>query len=444
MTNMALRWALRMCRLVTVVILLAVASYAQDPCANNEHRALILSGGGVKGAFEAGAIYHLVLLRGCDFQDFAGVSVGALNAAVLAQAAPLADSSESLAQLKLHTEAMVELWESFQGSQDIMRHRFLAGLRFALFGAEQMNDFVPLRRTLKANVSPEKVATGRLLRIGVTSFWDGDYREIAVGGKRGTMPPGRFMDYLYASSIMPVIGRMPRIADDNEEPNSRHASQFGDGSLRHVTPVSSYFVQCALSVPECRDDAAATPAHESLQQLFVIVTSPYTRGAGFVPVADSNCCRPGTTLITKGPKVMRRTIALMVDTPYRSDLDSMWIANDILQWRLELYRNMESGKDSDSRRQLDLSPPSTFPVESYNHDLGQDYMASRPYMIALIKPEKETADIGNLLSLSPQTIRDQLLSGCLAADQVMASQFGLPPMDEACRARFAYGAKHLE
>ncbi|HXZ80332.1 MAG TPA: patatin-like phospholipase family protein, partial [Terriglobales bacterium] len=86
MANTTLRWALRMCRLVTVVILLAVASHAQDPCANNEHRALILSGGGVKGAFEAGAIYHLVVLRGCDFQDFAGVSVGALNAAMLAQA----------------------------------------------------------------------------------------------------------------------------------------------------------------------------------------------------------------------------------------------------------------------------------------------------------------------------------------------------------------------
>src|SRR5947199_1042234 len=41
---------------------------AQDPCHAADRRALILSCGGVKGAFGAGAVYHLVALRVCDCQ----------------------------------------------------------------------------------------------------------------------------------------------------------------------------------------------------------------------------------------------------------------------------------------------------------------------------------------------------------------------------------------
>ena len=43
-------------------------------------RALVLSGGGSKGAFEVGAIAHLINKK-VDFQLFTGTSVGALNAA---------------------------------------------------------------------------------------------------------------------------------------------------------------------------------------------------------------------------------------------------------------------------------------------------------------------------------------------------------------------------
>src|ERR1700685_103622 len=72
------------------LILLLLVSFclanAENPCGSLKQRALVLSGGGVKGALEAGAIYHLVVERGCDFGEFSGVSVGALNAVFLAQA----------------------------------------------------------------------------------------------------------------------------------------------------------------------------------------------------------------------------------------------------------------------------------------------------------------------------------------------------------------------
>ena len=83
---MALNKLSKMLLIVVAAVHWTAAARAEDPCASRERRALVLSGGGLKGAFEAGAVYYLVIHRGCDFHDFAGVSVGALNAGILAQA----------------------------------------------------------------------------------------------------------------------------------------------------------------------------------------------------------------------------------------------------------------------------------------------------------------------------------------------------------------------
>ena len=46
-----------------------------DYCDPGKKRALVLSGGGLKGAFQAGATYHLIVHRHCDFREIAGVSI---------------------------------------------------------------------------------------------------------------------------------------------------------------------------------------------------------------------------------------------------------------------------------------------------------------------------------------------------------------------------------
>jgi predicted acylesterase/phospholipase RssA len=410
--------------IAAVVVNWAVALRAENPCASQERRALVLSGGGLKGAFEAGAVYHLVIHRGCDFHDFAGVSVGALNGGILAQARPSADDFDSHQALAASTEQMVAVWENLKGPGDIVRHRKLGGIRFALFGAESMNDFAPLHRVLESAVSPERLTEGRPLRVGVTSFANGIYREVWMNGESSSVPRARFMDYLFASSMLPVIGRMPRIAATDAEPGDAHATQFADGGMRHVTPVASYFDTCRAE--ECAAGAERS-GHQSLQQLFVIGTSPYEPRSEFFPIADAHCCRPGTQLFTNGPRAMRRAIALMADTPYRADLEAMLKANSLLRWRAEI---------------LDKSSVSTvagsFPVESYNHDPMNPGGPSRPYLIALVKPKTEKIDISDLLALTPAMVRDQLLAGCLAADETMTSQFALSSMSEMCEARFGH------
>lgn len=173
--------------------------------------------------------------------------------------------------------------------------------------------------------------------------------------------------------------------------------------------------------------------HQPLQQLFVIGTSPYEPGSEIFPTADAKCCRPGTRLFTKGSRVMRRAIALMADTRYRADLEAMSAANALLRWRSELYEGVLATAKAPPATAV---KPGAFPVESYNRDPRNSEAPSRPYLLALVTPETENADISDLLVLSPAMVRAQLLDGCLAADRRMSSQFGLPAMIEACEARF--------
>jgi hypothetical protein len=441
------------CPMHWLIILLLVPfcfANAENPCGSLKQRALVLSGGGVKGAFEAGAVYHLVVQRGCDFEDFSGVSVGALNAVFLAQAQEESDANESHANLVDQSEALVSLWQSLISSHDFARSRPLATLRFGLFGLDSLVDFTPLRHLEDKNISLKKLKRGRTVRIGVVSFADGQYHEILSKLSLPTEMNVNFLDYLYASSIPPVFGKLPRITGD--DPTSE-PSQFADGSLRHITPVNSYFVECKTTGPpttrllaaseespigHCASVVAALPAHELVQQLFVIVTSPYSRNSDYLPLADCACDLDGTRQITVGRKVLSRTLEVMNDSTYRRDLDSLLMKNDLLRWRWQAYQrmllNVTPERLMETRQQFLGSGASL--LESYNRDPRDLVAPSLPYEIGLVAPQKEFADLKNILKFSRSSIQEQLYCGCMAANEMMEAQFGSPSLANRCSERF--------
>ena len=438
-----------------IVVLLAVIigssflAWAEDPCANAQHRALVLSGGGSKGAFEAGAIYHLVVQRHCDFHEFSGVSVGALNGAFLAQAAATDDPAASLSNLAAQSEGLVSLWQSVRGSRDIRKPRRLATMRFGLFGLEGLNDFGPLRRLLDRNISMEKLAGGRPVRTGVVSFWSGGYREVLAQPTLSKQGGQSFMEFLFASSVPPVYGRLPRIPDGSAGDDPRLWSQFSDGGLRHITPVSSYFKICKTALSSAAADGSgqtdcssnsvfSAPPHKNVQQLFVIVTSPYPRDSDLLPPMDASCCRPGRHQITDGRKLLGRTLALMDDAVYRSDLDFLQFANDLLRWRRETYEHMILNADPNRVSELKqhFAHAPGFSVESYNQDDQDPDAPSLPYEVGLVIPDKEAADPEHLLIITPAIIQEQLYSGCMAADKMMTANFGSASLADQCSARF--------
>jgi predicted acylesterase/phospholipase RssA len=431
---------------LSALVMALVASQtaaAEDPCANQKQRAVVMSGGGAKGAFEAGAIYHLVVQRHCDFHEFSGSSVGALNGTFLAQAQRSGDPGESLRNMAAQAEQLVSLWQSLKSSNDIRKPRRLAALRFGLYGLDSMNDMEPLRELLDRNISIQKLSTGRPVRVGVVSFWSGEYREIVVPSARLNLGEN-FLDYVYASSVLPVYGRLPRIPDGSYSHDPTLWPQFTDGSLRHITPLSSYFKACKeqdqnLEVRhQSCSESVAVPPHEKVEQLFIIVTSPYSRDSESLPLGDVKCCRTGTHQMTDGRKIVGRTLALMDDAVYRSDLDFALTANEIVAWRRQLYVRLVLGtraeQIAETKQRFDSGY--AFAIESYNLDEQDRSGPSRPYEIGLVIPHKEFADPDRLLELSPAGIQDQLYCGCVAADEMMSNAFGQPSLSQRCAERF--------
>jgi len=441
-----------------VWLLLALActpAWAQgaDPCSPQVSRALVLSGGGAKGAFEAGAVYHLVVHRGCDFKDLSGVSVGALNVTYLAQA-PV--QGNSLANLQAQTKALVELWRSIQRPKQVMRGRFLATPRLLIFGTESLKDFTPLRALLEREIKTDALLhSGREVRVGTVSFYDGSYREVTPDSPR-LLAPAQFLDYVYASALIPVVGQMPRIQEEKDQPaNSHYWSQFSDGGVRHPTPVAGYFPVCGakaallqqrfLKPPAttpapgrvdvfCDPDrpAPGTPPHRNLAQLFVVIANPYNPASDHLP--PPGCCPDpkGIRHVRNGKEVLWRTLEVVLNSPYRWDLSYALMANDALRSRADLLEWARATLDPRAFDQFTREfGDESFPVGSYNS--SRDANWSLPYTIALVTPKEELASI---YQFDPATIRKQLRQGCLAADAMMVATFHVKDSQQQCEADF--------
>jgi hypothetical protein len=435
--------------LLAMLIFSASVSAQTIDCSTNQGRALILSGGGAKGAFEAGAVYHLIVHRHCDFKEFSGVSVGALNVSFLAQAATSSDPERSLTNLEKQAESLVAVWDGIRGPQDIFKKRFLGMLRFGLFGAESLNDFTPLRNLINNGVSPKKLLMGRTVRVGVVSFWDGRYREV-VASKTSEQENQKFLEYVFASSLIPIYGQMPQIQDDPAITDKKQWMQFADAGVRRVTPVSSYFMTCdttalpfeaalsplSQSLAPCDNQRGKwIPAHENvINQLFVVMSSPYSRSSDEVATPNpDDCCQKGTRKFSNGHKILERTISLSMGIPYRWDLSFAQMANEFLAWRQEQHNvyvlAVAPGKPLDFQQQARRL---NFPVESYNPG-DTAGVPSLPYEIRLIAPQKIFADI---YGFDPPNIREQLYCGCMAADQVMSNGDPKRSLSLQCALRF--------
>jgi NTE family protein len=158
---------------------------------------VILSGGGAKGAYEAGAV-ALFAERGLSIQLVAGSSAGALNAAMVA--AGRADHLESM-------------WRGLRREHVYSRRAsvFFAGLLpgwltlLALDGTTALLDPQPLRELITASLDFEPIRTSRV-RLLVTAT-DLARRELRAFDNRTVT-----VDALLAAAAIP--GAFPAVAVD--------------------------------------------------------------------------------------------------------------------------------------------------------------------------------------------------------------------------------------
>jgi NTE family protein len=184
-------------------------------------RALILSGGGGKGAFEVGAIDFLVKTAGLDFQIFIGSSVGALNAALLGMATNYRELLAAVQQLK-------KLWEAIQGNHSIYQS-FPLGV-FDLFSRNALYNPCGLYRLIKNYIDPGQLCQNptKFVIVPAVAIETG---ELFYADSRNPALQNLILDFILASASIPLF--FPPVLI-----NDKH---WYDGGLRDVTPLGAAF-----------------------------------------------------------------------------------------------------------------------------------------------------------------------------------------------------------
>lgn len=167
--------------------------------------ALVLSGGGAKGAFQFAAEKYSREVKGYKWSVIAGVSVGALNGTLLAME---------------KYERLDELWKNIT-REDVMTGElnFWAILKM-FFGAKSIYGNDPLWKLIQEEVEPERVKSD--LRIGAVSLQTGEYRRFKPED------PG-FKKAVLASTAIPIVWAPIDVLPD--------CPSMVDGGVRNVSPL---------------------------------------------------------------------------------------------------------------------------------------------------------------------------------------------------------------
>ena len=177
----------------------------------------------MKGAFQVGVI-QAVLENGFEPEMIYGISVGALNATYL--------TNETGHQLKEKKEIswpvagrkLLEFWiKNITHPQDIsmLRSRVKLGMNTIMSRFDGILDPLPLHQLIRKNVLDEYLqSTSVKLKVGAVNIESGEIKYVSPQDLR-------FLDYVYASSSIPML--MPAV--------SIHNDLFLDGGLREVAPI---------------------------------------------------------------------------------------------------------------------------------------------------------------------------------------------------------------
>ena len=169
--------------------------------------AIVLSGGGAKGAFQVGVLDALINKHGVKPKIVVGTSTGAIQALGVAQN---------------DVSGLLEVWSNIKGNSDIYTGR--SGLIGGILGDKALYGTAPLRKLLKKFYDPAKIAaSGIELRLGVVSLQSGEFQVVAQNA------PDLY-NWVYASCAMPVFFDPLQTSDKQ---------QWVDGGVRDVTPLGS-------------------------------------------------------------------------------------------------------------------------------------------------------------------------------------------------------------
>lgn len=175
-------------------------------------KGLVLAGGGVRGAYEVGVLRYLLHDLEIHFDVIAGVSVGALNAAVLSQ---FNKGQEKQAYLALES-----IWLSIR-NKDVYRPHFPLGI-FQMPFMGSVYDTSPLKNTIEKHISPYLIhQSDKTFIIGATDY-AGQFKEFR-------REDYNVLEAIRASAAIPIL--FPPVMVNN--------TYYMDGGVKEIVPVIS-------------------------------------------------------------------------------------------------------------------------------------------------------------------------------------------------------------
>jgi NTE family protein len=181
------------------------------PVATLRKIALVLSGGGARGAFQVGAEKYAREVKGYQWDIIAGVSVGALNGAMLA--------------MHRYTR-LLELWDHISNDQVYTGGFNFVSLLKILLGAKSFYGNEPLKKLMQ-----QEFQAGRILddlHVGAVSLTSGEYVQFT----RESLELSRA---ILASVSIPVV--WPPVDVSTDYP------AMVDGGVRNLTPIGDVLEQ---------------------------------------------------------------------------------------------------------------------------------------------------------------------------------------------------------
>lgn len=344
---------------------------------SNKKRALVLAGGGARGAYQVGMMQELVSHQGLDFQIIRGVSVGALNAAFLAQAST---SGDSLSNFKAKVDELYNLWRyEIEGNHSVYAER--GGFLGIVAGADSIYSFEPLRALIKKYVNINSLRdSGRDFRVGIVSLVSGKYYE-------STPDDDNFIEKLVASASIPVVFPYVDIKSERDV--------LVDGGVRNISPLASAF-----------------DAHPD--EIYVLLTSRMLRVGQELPDScvpeDSYKKWDDNWLGTKvsGLDVLKRTIGIITDEIYLDDL------RGAIHWN-EVAKNIEKGIEA--IRQIYQLQGIPVTIDNTLKGLTQtlENVKKRYIPIYVLAPRVWYGEKNDSMEFSPNLIKEAIEHGRLIA-----------------------------
>jgi len=240
-------------------------------------RALVLSGGGSKGAYQAGALKYIVGELGVVYDAFCGVSVGAINCGFL--------SMFGYGQEQESAALLADLWSQLDSSK-IYKRWFPFGRWHALWN-KSFFDSSPLQNLLRNGINLDRIrASGKKVSVGTVSLSSGKYTIFDQASDH-------FIDAVIASASFPGM----------LTPVKFLGQLWTDGGVKEISPIKKAVELGADTID-------------------VIITSPHTRVKRFIE-------EPTTV------EILKRSIDLSTDKIMANDIEKIEMHNKLASAGLE-------------------------------------------------------------------------------------------------------------